>query len=284
MVHGNDKFFCTSTLNWITGLLVLLIGTLNGATRIITTESFSPHMLLRVVENHKVTVMYCSPFYLVDVLKSQLLPKYNLSSVRHILISGWTMPLSIIEEFERFIPNGRINNGYGLTEAAAWVTIDHPKCNNSNSVGRILNGFKVKIIDDHGNRCGIDVRGEICIKDRFKFLGYYGNSSQTSGQPIDGEEFFLTGDIGHIDKDGRLYIAERKKDVICYLDWVFPSVIEEVLLKSNDIEAACVVGVPYDPVIEIPAAVIVRTRGSKISEHDVCKMVEGLLNNFSLTF
>lgn len=258
-------------------MLVLLIGTINGATRILTTEPFSPQMLLRIVENHKVTVMYCSPFYLVDVLKSRLLPQHNLSSVRHVLISGWTMPLSIIKEFERFIPNGRINNGYGLTEAAAWVSIDHPKCDAFNSVGRILNGFTVKIIDEHGNRCGPDIRGEICIKDRFKFLGYYGNSGEQLGQPIDSEGFFLTGDIGHIDGDGRLYIAERKKDVICYLDWVFPSVIEEVLLKSNDIEAACVVGIPYDPVIEIPAAVVVRSHNSKITEHDVCKMVEGLL-------
>lgn len=274
MVNANDIFFCTSTLNWITGLLVILIGTINGATRIITTEPFSPQMLLRTMESHRVNVMYCSPFYLVDVLKSQLLPKTNLSSVRHILISGWTMPLSILEEFERYLPNGKINNGYGLTEAAAWVTIDHPKCSNINSVGRILNGFTVKIIDDHGNRCGIDVRGEICIKDRFKFLGYYGNS-QAFGQTIDSEGFFLTGDIGHIDNDGRLYIAERKKDVICYLDWVFPSVIEEVLLKSNDIEAACVVGVPYDPIIEYPAAVVVRSRDSKITPDEVYKMVEG---------
>lgn len=221
--------------------------------------------------------MYCSPFHLVDVLKSQLLPKYDLSNVRHILISGWTMPLSIIEEFERYLPNGWINNGYGLTEAAAWVSIDHPKQSNTNSVGRILDGFTIKIVDEQGNHCGIDARGEICIKDRFKFLGYYGCGNLTFDQPIDSEGFFKTGDIGHIDEDGRLYIAERKKDVICYLDWVFPSVIEEVLLKSNDIEAVCVVGIPYDPVIEYPAAVVVRSHDSNITEHDVHKMVEGLL-------
>lgn len=233
--------------------------------------------MLRILEKYKVTAAYCSPFYLVDVLKSQLLPKSNLSCVKRILISGWTIPPSIMTEFERFLPNGKVINGYGLTETAAWVTIDHPKSINTNSVGRILNGFTIKIVDEHGKRCGINVRGEICIKDRFKFLGYYGDNG-TFGQTIDSEGYFLTGDIGHIDSDGRLYIAERKKDVICYLDWVFPSVIEDILLKSKDIESCCVVGVPYDPIIEIPAAVVVRSCNSKITEQHIIDLVSGKID------
>lgn len=59
--------------------------------------------------------------------------------------------------------------------------------------------------------------------------------------------------------------------------WVYPFEIEEVLLKSPEIKAACVVGVPYDSMFVVPAAVVERANGSKITEYDICKMVEGEL-------
>lgn len=285
IVNSTDIFFYTSALYWVTGVITLLIGTLAGAKRIVTTETLSPETMLRIIENHKVTVVYCSPFYLIDMLKSNLLPKVNLSQIRHILISGWTTPLSIIKEFESYLSNGgSVNNGYGFTEGAGFVSLDFPKCSNAESVGRILNGYTVKIIDKHGDRCGINVQGEICIKERFKCLGYLGNS-EAFDKSFDNEGFFLTGDIGYIDHDGRLFIADRKKDVIfCLKDDIFPSVIENVLLKSSGIEAVCVVGVPDGPILEAPAAAVVRSSNSNITEYDVHKMVEGKIMKLTIVF
>lgn len=276
VVNSNDIFFYTSALYWATGLIAFLTGSLNGATRIITTKSLSPQLILHIIESYNVTVVFCSPFYLIDMLKSNLLPKTDLSRIRHLLIGGWSTPLSIIKEFESYLSDdGSVNNGYGMTELGAYIAIDFPKCSDTESVGRILHGITVKIIDKNGNRCGIDVMGEICIKDRFKCLGYLGNS-EAFNQSIDSEGFLMTGDIGHIDKYGRLYIVDRKKDVIfCLKEDIFPSVVENVLLKSSDIEGACVVGVPYGPILEVPAAVVVRSTNSNIREDDIQKMVEG---------
>lgn len=250
------------------------MGTINGATRIITTESFSPEMQLRIIEKYNVTVAYCSPFHLVSVLESGNISKVNLMSLRHMFVSGWKIPFSVLNEFNSFLPNGNVHNGYGLTEMAAWVTVDFPKFSENDTVGRLLNGFTVKIIDRDGIRCGIDTDGEICIKDQYEFLGYYKND-ELIRETVDFEGFFLTGDIGHFDRNGNLYITDRKKDVIAYEDWVWPFEIENILLQSDDIKAVCAVGVPYNEVIEVPAAVVERNIGSIITEGNICQMVRG---------
>lgn len=183
-----------SGLHWISGLNSFLMGTLEGATRVITTASLSPESMLRIIEIYNVTFVSCSPFYLIDMLKSELLPKADLSQIRHILIGGWKTPLSIIKEFESYLSkSASIIEAYGMTEMAGGVVIGFSKCSNE-SIGRILNGFTVKIVDENGYRCGIGVQGEICINHRFKFLGYLGDS-EAFDQSIDSEGFFLTGDL-----------------------------------------------------------------------------------------
>lgn len=80
-------------------------------------------------------------------------------------------------------------------------------------VGRLMNDLSFKIIDAYGNRCGIHDTGELYIRGRHKFLGYYKNPKLTQ-EALDGEGFFKTGDIGRIDEDGRLFILDKKKNVI----------------------------------------------------------------------
>lgn len=195
-------------------------------------------------------------------------------------VGGYKIPLSITQEFNSYLPNGSVNNGYGLTEVGYNVSVDFPHFSGKDSVGRIVSGYQIKIVDEQGNRCDVGVSGEICIKSRHRFLGYFKNVGLTE-EAIDKEGFFLTGDIGHVDSAGYLIITDRKKNVIVHSDdWVFPTEIEAVLLKSTSIENVCVVGVPIDAIAEVPAAIVVRAHGSKITEEAISRMVEG---DFKLT-
>lgn len=274
-LYGNGIVFNATTLYWNTGLFSMLLGTIGGSTRIITAESFSVELQLRIIEKYKATIVEDLSYHMVLMLKSDALAKTDLSSVKRYFAGGYKVPLSITQEFNLHLPNGSVNTGYGLTEVGYNVSVDFPHFSGKDSVGRIVSGYKIKVIDDQGNRCGIDVSGEICIKSRHGFLGYYKNNELTK-EAVDSEGFFLTGDIGHVDSAGYLIITDRKKNVIVYFDdWVFPTEIEAVLLKSAAIENVCVVGVPVDAVCEVPAAVVVRARGSKITEEEISKIVEG---------
>lgn len=270
----DDIFFSFSSLNWMIGFVATLLNIFTGATRIITSKPFSPELQSRIIKEHQVTVVAGQSYFVIETLKSGIMCKEDFSSVKHMVLAGYKLPFSLIEQFNSYLPNGTINHSYGLTETSGFVTADYPKFSHTDSVGQLLNDYSFKIVDNDGNRCGIDTDGEICIKSPHRFLGYYKNP-ELSAKAFDSEGFFLSGDIGHVDANGNLYIVDRKKDVILWHYTVLPSEIEAFLIKLPDIKGACVVGAVDERFIELPAAAIVLADDSKITEKDIYKMVEG---------
>lgn len=270
--QSDDVLLCFSSLYWLSGLIILLRGALYGATRIITTETYTPELQLRLIEQYKITCTFNSPHQMVLMTKSERISKTDLSSIKIAIVGGSKVPYHVKTEISKYLPNGNANVGYGMSEISAMAAIDHP-ISNKDTVGRLLNAIKIKIIDDDGNRCGINVDGEICFKTRFKFLGYYGNQ-QATDELIDSEGFIMTGDIGHFDEDGYLYLVDRKKDLLKYCgSQISPSEIDSYLIESPHIKAACVVGIPDETVGDLPAAVVVRADGSNISDKDIFDLV-----------
>lgn len=274
VVHSCDTLLAFSSLYWLSGWDVLLLGMLNGGTRIITTETYTPELQLRLIEKYNVTFAWNAPHHLVLMLKSDRLHRTNLSSLKFQLVIGGKTPYQVQTEFNAKLPNGKVYVCYGLSEAAGIVTVN---VNNKDAVGQLLNCYSVKIIDDDGKRCGINEDGEICVKSYFKFLGYYGNSMATE-ELFDQDGFILTADIGHFDEDGDLFVVDRKKDLIKYCNFqISPSQIEAYLLESLDIKAVCVIGIPDKTAGELPAAFVVRNEKSNITETVIFDMVAGNL-------
>lgn len=281
-MYANGVVYTPTPLHWIVGILALLLGTVYGSKRIITCEEFSAEMQLRLITKYKVTFLDNVPYDLIEMLKSGLLPKTDLSSIRHVVVGGYKVPLTILEEFNSYLPNGEVHNMYGLSETGG-TSVDFPKFSGKDCVGKLTFGVKVKIIDEMGNRCGVGEDGELYIKSRHKIIGYYKNQKLTD-QSLDSEGYFITGDIGHIDEDGYLYIVDRKKFMICHVDgWVYPADVEAALVKTNQIKNVCVVGIAvHDATFEVPAAMIVRANDSKITESDVHKIVKGSFRTIGL--
>lgn len=146
--------------------------------------------------------------------------------------------------------------------------------NDKDTVGKLQVERCVKIVDEEGNRCGVNIDGEICVKLNHKCLGYFGNQKATD-ELFDAEGFAHTGDIGRFDEDGFLYLVDRKKELLKYnSEQISPSEIEAHLIKSTYIKAVCVVGIPENGT-EFPAAVVVRADGSNITEKDVLDLIAG---------
>lgn len=273
-MYKNGVIYNPATLSWFPGILSLVLATICGSTRILTCEEFSIEMQFRLISEYKVTFIDNLPVDLIDMLKSGLLPKFDLTSLQNIIVGGYKVPLSILEEFNSYLPNGNVHNLYGLTETGT-ISLDFPKFSGIDTVGRLAFGASIKIIDKTGNRCGVGEDGELYIKSRHKFIGYYTNK-QLTDESLDSEGYFITGDIGHIDENGNLYIVDRIKNRILHRNgWIYPVEIEEELLKWNDIKNVCVIGISNEPFFEVPAAVVVRANASKITEDDVRNYVEG---------
>jgi long-chain acyl-CoA synthetase len=124
--------------------------------------------------------------------------------------------------------------GYGLTETAPIVTLNHPFATRSGSVGKPIAGVELKIAPD----------GEILVRGENVTKGYYNAAEQTAQAFEDG--WFHTGDVGEIGDDGQLYIRGRKKEMIVTPEGlnVFPEDVERVLAHVHGVRDAAVVGAP----------------------------------------
>lgn len=232
-------------------------------------------MEFRIIREYQVTVVENDAYDILVMLKSDDLQRADLTSVKHWVIGGIKIPFEMRKQFNALLPNGCLHNEYGLVELGG-IAMDFPGFSEKDTVGRLLDGFLIKIVDDKGKRCGIDVDGEICVKRRYKFLGY-GANEELSQSVYDTEGFFKTGDIGHIDDDGCVYITDRKKDIIVHSNgWIFPSEVEEAIMKLPGVDSVCVIGVPHDEASELPAAAVVRTIDAEITEDDIFNIVEGI--------
>ena len=278
---------------------------------VIFTRSFNPHDLLRLIRSRRVSVLVCVP-KILDVLRDHVartFPESTEPPPAGISIPGrwwkyrrvhsafglkfWALivgaaPLAPeLEEFWRRMGFAVIQ-GYGLTETAPIVTLNHPfKRSKEGSVGTPIAGVEVRIADD----------GEILVRGDNVTSGYYVDKSQIpnpksrdaepkaqSPEPaaddvIDAEGWLHTGDIGNRDAEGRLFIKGRKKEMIVTPEGlnVFPEDVERTLNELPGVRESAVVGTARDgeervhavlvlePGIDVNA--VVRDANQRLQDH-----------------
>lgn len=138
-MFGNAVVYNSSPISWISGLITLLVSTICGALRIQSTQEPTLELELRLIEKYKVTYVENVPLDLMELLKGDLLPKYNLSSLKHLAVVGYKAPLSLLKEFNAHLPNGNVHNLYGMSELGD-ISIDFPTFSGKDTVGRLVSG------------------------------------------------------------------------------------------------------------------------------------------------
>lgn len=271
---SSDVILTLYTIYEPIAVLMLVKGTLCGAIRVISTADFSPELLLNLIERQKITIVTMVTHQVGLMLKSGRVDEHDISSLKELWFGGGHIPLHMKTELASRFPKAIIRPNYGMTELACCLTFDHPMELENETVGRLTSGMCVKIVDESGNRCGVNLNGELCIKADFKFLGYYDNPEATR-EVFDDDGFYLTGDIGHFDESGHLFITGRKKEFVRYYDyWMNPTEIEAFLMKSPYIKSVCIVGIP-DQMGDLLTAVVVRDNVRNISKKEIFDLVSG---------
>jgi long-chain acyl-CoA synthetase len=250
---------------------------------VIFTRSFNPHDVLRLIKRRRVSVLVCVPKVL-DVLRDHVvraMPESAAAPPAGTSIPGrwwryrrvhaafgpkfWAFVVGAaplppdLEEFWRRMGFAVIQ-GYGLTETAPIVTLNHPFKTSRGSVGTPIAGVEIRIAED----------GEILVRGENVTSGYYEdpksqlptpNSQLPTGQGevIDAEGWLHTGDIGDRDEQGRLFIKGRKKEMIVTPEGlnVFPEDVERVLDELPGVRESAVVGVAEGAQERVHAVVVV---------------------------
>lgn len=182
---------------------------------------------------------------MVQMLLAEALEDADLSSLRYVGCGAAPLSADVLREFERRIPSLEILEGYGCTETAAVISSNPPGRRRVGSVGLPIAGCSVRVVGEGDAPLPQGEDGEICVRSPFVMTGYW-NADRETAEVLRGG-WLHTGDIGHLDSDGYLYVVDRKKDLILRGGFnVFPRDVEDVLLAHPDVSMAGVVGRP-DP-------------------------------------
>ncbi|MEV8442897.1 AMP-binding protein [Actinosynnema sp. NPDC051121] len=237
------------------GLSMMMNASLYQGTTLVTMERFDPEAFLRAIEEHRITRLYIVPTIAVLLAKSPLVDRFDLSSLRSIVSGGASLDPAIARLVRERI-GCEIGQGYGLTEA--MVSFMQSPDTTSGSVGRTAPGVECKIVDvATGQEVGPHQDGEILIRGPHVMKGYL-NAPEATRQVLEPDGFLHTGDLGHVDENGELFIVDRIKELIKYKgQQVSPVELEAILMRHPKIADAAVIGVPDEESSEIPKGFIV---------------------------
>lgn len=201
---------------------------------------FDPAGWLKLAVEHRVQGTAMVPS-MIQMLLGQPLEEADLSELTAVSSGAAPLADEVRREFEARVPSATIYEGYGCTEAATFISANPLGARRLGSVGLPVPGVELTIQDDAGQVLPAGQDGEICVRSPGVMTGYW-HGEDTSALA---GGWLHTGDIGHVDDDGYLYVVDRKKDLILRGGFnVFPRDIEDVLLAHPAVALAGVVGRP----------------------------------------
>lgn len=250
-------------------------------------ERFDPEEVWRLVERHRVSTMFVVPTMLTMLVDHPSVDRHDHSSLRHLLYAGAPMYRADQVRALEKLGGGCLTQYFGLGEVTAKITVLRPDQHSLiddpalpiGSCGMPRTGMDVAILDEAGRRVPPGVTGEICVRGPAVFAGYFENESANAKAFAGG--WFHTGDLGHLDERGFLYITGRASDM--YISGgsnVYPREIEEAILTHPDIAEAAVVGVPHPKWGEAGVAAVVPRPGCSVTPEAVLAHLDGRIARY----
>ena len=247
----------------------------------ITHRRFKPEQTLEAVAAHRATALVVVPVMLrrIVALMEEQPGRFDTSSLRLVFVSGSQLDAELVRRAQKTIGD-KLYNFYGSTEVA-YATFATPEDLRAapGTAGRVPFGAVVRLYDEDGERVeGADQIGRIFVGNSFQFDGYTGGGTK---EVIDG--LMSTGDVGHFDAGGRLFVDGRDDDMIVSGgENLFPGEVEELLATHPAIEEASVIGVDDPEFGKRLAAYIVRRPDHELSEDEVRDFVKQNLARFKV--
>lgn len=262
----HDVTLVVAPLFHIGGLNVTTLITWMKGGEVVLHRHFDPGEALDAIPRHGVTTMFGVPAMFLFMSQHPGFDAADLSSVRMLICGGAPVPEPLLRLYEsRGMP---IQQGYGLTETSPTVTFlmaEHGLAK-LGSAGTPPMFTEVRIVDEDGAPVAEpDVRGEVCVRGPSVMAGYW-NRPDATAEAIDAEGWFHTGDVGYLDADGFLFIADRVKDmVISGGENVYPAEVESVLYQHPAVAEVAVIGLPDERWGEAVTAIVALAPGASLT-------------------
>ncbi|MBU8915145.1 long-chain-fatty-acid--CoA ligase [Bacillus sp. FJAT-29953] len=235
MFHANSTWFLQ---------MVALTG---GTSVAFPSVGFNPEEMLRIIQAEKITFTSVVPTMLTQILNlpDSIKNKYDVSSLRLLLCSSAPLMSKTKEETMKLFAGIDLYEFYGGTEGGI-ITLLRPQdqARKTRSVGQVVIGQEVRLLDKSGNEVPIGEIGELYVRGICVVLEEYWENPDATREAYRGEWFTL-GDMARMDEEGFIYLEDRKKDmIISGGENVYPSEVENVIVRYPKVAAVAVIGLP----------------------------------------
>ena len=264
-INEADVVFGVLPVFHIFGLNVVLGLTLARGATVVLVQRFDPFTALETITERGITVIPGAPPLWLAFSHFDDAPADSFATVRLALTGAAKMPEEPTRHlFDRF--GLVLREGYGLTEASPVVTSSAGLNPKVGSVGKVLAGIQVRLVDEHGDDALEGDAGEIWVKGANVFKGYL-DEPEATARVLTADGWLRTGDVAVVDDDGYLYLVDRAKDLVIVSGFnVYPAEVEEVLMEHPDVHEVGVVGVPHPHTGEAVKAFVVLKPGATAHE------------------
>jgi fatty-acyl-CoA synthase len=257
-------------------------------TVLLSSERLDCEEAFRLIEEHRVANMFTVPTILTMLAGHEAADRHDHSSLKHVIYAG--SPMYRADQQMALKRLGKcIVQYFGLGEVTGNITVFPTREHDADDAvqGRIgtcgfpRTAMDVRILDDAGRELAPFETGEICVAGPAVFAGYFDNPEANAKSFRDG--FFRTGDLGHRDEEGYVYITGRASDM--YISGgsnVYPREIEEVILTYPAVAEVAVLGVPDRRWGEAGVAVLVARPGASVAEGDILRHLDGKLSRYKM--
>jgi fatty-acyl-CoA synthase len=254
---------------------------LKGAT-IVLEKGFEPGRALELIERHGVTMLSGVPTTYQLLADHPRWSGTDLTTLKKLTCGGSAVPTRILNAYEE--RGLSFSQGYGMTEASPGATSLAPDMTRAKqgSVGLPHFFTDVRIADEHGAMVPRGTVGEIEITGPNVFPGYL-NLPEATSAAFSSDGWFRSGDLGYLDADGYLFIADRLKDmIISGGENIYPAEVENLISDIDGVTGVAVIGVPDDTWGEVPWAVLTVRDGAAVTLEDVRARLDGRIARYKL--
>ncbi|MCH2203548.1 MAG: long-chain-fatty-acid--CoA ligase [Fuerstiella sp.] len=276
----SDRSLMVLPMSHVYGMMLMNIGVVLGGQTVLMRQ-FDPEKILQAIEEFRIERCSLVPAMQVALIHHPTRKHYDVSSLKTVTAGSAPLSEEVRTTFSKLY-NCRVVDGYGQSEATCVVSgygdAEEPV---PGSVGRSLPGVAVCIQDENNNHLGPNCTGEICVRGPNVMKGYWKNEEATDSTVID--EWLHSGDTGHIDEQGYIYITDRKKDMIIKGgENISPREIEEAISTMSQVAAAAVYAVPDEKFQEEIAVSVVLLPGAEVTGDQIREVAATRINRFKI--
>ena len=259
----------------------LLPAILKGAT-LLLEAGFEPGRVLHLIEKYQATVISGVPTTYQMLCEHADWDKTDISSLEKLTCGGSSVPLRVIEAYEK--RGLSFTGGYGMTETSPGATSLQPTHARTKAGSAGLPHFftGMRIVDDNQQVAAPGEIGEIQLRGPNVIAAYW-NLPDASAKAFADGTWFRSGDMGYVDDEGFLFVADRVKDmIISGGENIYPAEIEQLIIELPEVSAVAVIGVAHEKWGEAPVAVVTVQPGAKLDAERVMAHLDGRLARFKI--